>query len=81
MRALADALFASEGTRARTAKVEALATALRDVFENEPARLPFAARLLTGAMLPTEDERTLGTGWALLYEAACRVTGIAARCS
>jgi DNA ligase 1 len=78
MRALADALFASEGTRARTAKVEVLAAALRDVFANEPARLPFATRLLTGTMLPTEDDRTLGTGGALLFEAACRVTGLAA---
>jgi hypothetical protein len=78
MRALADALFASEGTRARTAKVEALAAALRDVFATEPTRLPFATRLLTGTMLPTEDDRTLGTGGALLFEAACRATGITA---
>ena len=78
MRALADALFTSEGTRARTKKVEALAAALRDVFSTEPARLPFATRLLTGTMLPTEDDRTLGTGGALLFEAACRVTGISA---
>lgn len=78
MRALADALFTSEGTRARTAKVEALAAALREIGESEPARLPFATRLLTGTMLPTEDERTLGTGGALLFEAACRVTGVSA---
>lgn len=78
MRALADALFTAEGTRARTAKVAALAAALRDVATREPARLPFAARLLTGTMLPTEDERTLGAGGALLFEAACRVTGVAA---
>lgn len=78
MRALADALFASEGTRARTAKVESLAAALREVHESEPGRLPFATRLLTGTMLPTEDERTLGTGGALLFEAACRATNVSA---
>lgn len=82
MRALADALFASEGTRARTAKVEALAAALREVAESEPARLPFATRLLTGTMLPApagdESGRTLGAGGALLFEAACRVTNVSA---
>lgn len=75
MRALADALFAAEGTRARTAKVEALARGLRDVAERTPARLPFAARMLTGTMLPTSDERVLGAGGALVFEAACAVTG------
>lgn len=76
MRALADALFTAEGTRARTAKVASLAAALRDVAEREPARLPFAARLLTGTLLPTQDERTLGAGGALVFEAACRVTDL-----
>jgi DNA ligase-1 len=78
LRALADALFTSEGTRARTAKVEALAAALREIAESEPSRLPFASRLLTGTLLPTEDERTLGTGGALVFEAACRVSGVSA---
>jgi DNA ligase-1 len=78
VRSVADALFTAEGTRARTAKVAALAAALRDVADREPARLPFAMRLLTGTMLPVEDERTLGAGGALLFEAACRVTGVAA---
>jgi len=75
MRAIAEALFATEGTRARTAKVEALAGALRDVAANAPDKLPFATRLMTGTMLATDDERTLGAGGAIVFEAACRVTG------
>ena len=78
MRSVAEALFTSEGTRARTAKVTALASALEDVFARAPARLPFAARFLTGTMLPTEDERTLGAGGRLVFEAAMVVTGMAA---
>jgi DNA ligase-1 len=77
MRSVAEALFASEGTRARTAKVEALAAALADVYAREPARLPFAARFLTGTMLPTDDDRTLGAGGALVFEAAATVSGMA----
>jgi DNA ligase-1 len=77
MRSVAEALFTSEGTRARTAKVEALAVALADVYAREPARLPFAARFLTGTMLPTEDDRTLGAGGALVFEAAASVSGMA----
>ena len=77
MRSVAEALFTSEGTRARTAKVEALAAALADVYAREPARLPFAARFLTGTMLPTEDDRTLGAGGALVFEAAAIVSGMA----
>jgi DNA ligase-1 len=77
MRSVAEALFTSEGTRARTAKVEALAAALADVYAREPARLPFAARFLTGTMLPTEDDRTLGAGGALVFEAAASVSGMA----
>jgi DNA ligase-1 len=76
MRSLAEALFTAEGTRARTAKVEALARALRDVAETTPDRLPFAARFLTGTMLPTSDDRVLGAGGALVFEAACAVTGM-----
>ena len=77
MRSVAEALFTSEGTRARTAKVEALAAALADVYAREPARLPFVARFLTGTMLPTEDHRTLGAGGALVFEAAASVSGMA----
>jgi DNA ligase-1 len=76
MRGIAEALFTAEGTRARTAKVAALAGALADVAEAHPARLPFAARFLTGTMLPTEDERTLGAGGALVFEAAATVSGM-----
>ena len=76
MRGIAEALFAAEGTRARTAKVAALARALADVAQTHPARLPFAARFLTGTMLPTEDERTLGAGGALVFEAAASVSGM-----
>ena len=76
MRSVAEALFASEKARARTAKVEALARALAGVREREPARLPFAARFLTGSMLATDDERTLGAGGALVFEAASSVSGM-----
>jgi DNA ligase-1 len=76
MRSVAEALFTSEGTRARTAKVEALARALADVNARDPSRLPFAARFLTGTMLPTDDERTLGAGGALVFEAASAVSGM-----
>src|SRR4051794_3255147 len=74
MRSVAEALFTSEGTRARTAKVAALARALADVWTREPAKLPSVARFLTGTMLPTVDERTLGTGGRLVFEAAMAVT-------
>jgi DNA ligase 1 len=76
MRVLAEALAAAEATRGRKAKVEALASALRAIAEREPSRLPFAARFLTGAMLPVSDERTLGAGAALVSEAAAAVCGI-----
>jgi DNA ligase-1 len=76
LKRIADALFTVEGTRARTAKVAALAAALADVAEREPARLPFVARFLTGTLLPTDDERTLGVGGALVFEAACAVTEV-----
>ena len=72
MKPVADALFAAEGARARTAKVSALATALAEM---PLARLPFVARFLTGTLLATGDERTLGTGGALLWEACVLVSG------
>lgn len=75
MKAVADALLTTEGTRARTAKVEALAGALRDVAARSPAALPFIARFITGTLLPTADERTLGVGGSLLFDVACAVTG------
>lgn len=78
MRSVAEALLSSEGTRARTAKVDALARALADVYAREPSRLAFAARFLTGTLLPTEDVRTLGAGGALVFEAATMVTGMPA---
>lgn len=78
LKRVADALLIVEGTRARTAKVSTLAAALADIATGEPARLPFAARFLTGTLLPTEDERTLGVGGALVFEAACAVTGVSA---
>lgn len=74
MKSVAEALFTTEGARARTAKVEALAAALRDVHARAPERLPFVARFLTGTMLPVDDERTLGAGGALVFEAACEVS-------
>lgn len=74
MKVIAEALFTAEGTRGRNAKVVALASALADVATRAPERLPFVARFLTGTLLPTEDERTLGAGGALVFEAACAVT-------
>lgn len=78
MRGVAEGLFTSEGTRARTAKVAALARALAEVAARDRSRLPFAARFLTGVMLPVDDERTLGAGGALVFEAAVAVTGMPA---
>lgn len=78
MRSVAEALLACESTRARTAKVVALAGALADVRAREPRCLAFAARFLTGTMLATDDERTLGAGGALVFEAAVSVSGMAA---
>lgn len=81
MKTVAEALFAAEGTRARTAKVAALAAALADVAASAPAALPFAARFMSGAPAPPAwadaagDERVLGVGGALVFEAACLVTG------
>ena len=72
MKAVADALYAAEGTRARTAKVAALAAALA---ETPPERLPFVARFLTGTLLATDDERVLGAGGALVWEACVLVSG------
>jgi DNA ligase-1 len=78
MRGVAEALVTSEGTRARTAKVAALARALAEVNARDPSRLAFAARFLTGTMLPTSDDRTLGAGGALVFEAAMSVSGMSA---
>ena len=75
MRRLAEALAACEETRSRTRKVEVLAAALAAVGREEPAALPFAARLVTGALLPAGDPRTLGVGWSLLAAAVREVTG------
>ncbi len=74
MRSVAEALFTSEGTRARLAKVAALASALAEVQARAPEHLPFAARFLTGILLPTEDPRTIGAGGRLVFEAAMMVT-------
>ncbi len=76
MRSIAEALWTSEGTPARTAKVAALASALADVFARDPASLPFAARFLTGTLLEAADDRTLGAGGRLVFEAALVVTGM-----
>lgn len=78
MRAVADALFAAEATRARTAKVTALAAALADVAARAPSHLAFVARFLTGTFLATDDERTLGAGGALVFEAAVLASGATA---
>jgi DNA ligase-1 len=72
VKAIADALYAAEGTRARTAKVASLAAALA---ATPASRLPFVARFLTGTLLATDDDRTLGTGGALVWEACVTVSG------
>ncbi len=54
----------------------ALASALRDVSTQTPSCLAFATRLLSGALLPVLDGRTLGVGYALLVDAAAQVTGM-----
>jgi DNA ligase-1 len=74
MKTVAEALLAAEGTRARTKKVLALAGVLHEVAERTPSSLPFVARFLTGTLLPMADERTLGVGGSLLFEAACAIT-------
>lgn len=75
MRRLAEAMLLAEETRGRIAKVTALAAALRAVGTGDPARLPFAARFVTGMLLPTSDGRPLGVGSALVLDALCAVTG------
>ena len=70
MLGVAEALLVAERTRARGAKVEALAGALAEVHRREPARLAFVTRFLTGTMLATDDDRTLGAGGRLVFEAA-----------
>jgi DNA ligase-1 len=72
VRTLAEALQIAEGTRGRIAKAEAIGKALR---ETPRADLAFAARLVTGALLPSDDDRTLGAGGALVFDTACAVTG------
>jgi DNA ligase-1 len=79
MKAIAEALFATETTRARTTKVTALAGVLREVARARPADVAFVARFLTGTLLPTGDDRTLGVGGSLLFEAACNATGASPR--
>lgn len=76
MKRVADALLRTEETPAKTTKIAELARVLTDVAMHEPKRLPFVARLLTGSLLPAEEDRTLGVGGALVFEAACAVTGI-----
>jgi DNA ligase 1 len=73
LRAIAEALFEAEYTRARTAKVAALARALAATPHEE---LGFVARFLTGALVRTGDERTLGVGGSLLFDAITEATGI-----
>src|SRR5690242_9387090 len=78
MRWVAEALFAAETTRARTAKVAALAAALVETARRDPARLPFVARFLTGKLVPPAwpFSSELGAGGALVFEAACAVSEV-----
>lgn len=76
MKSLADALFAAEGTRKKSAKVDALAQAFAAVAGETPTLLPFAARFVAGTVLPTDDARTLGAGGSLVFEAACAASGM-----
>jgi DNA ligase-1 len=77
MKSVTEALFTAEGTRARTAKVAALAAALVEVAAREPERLPFVARFITGTLVPPTwpaGPAELGVGGALVFEAACAAT-------
>ncbi len=76
MLGVAEALLVAERTRARGAKVDALAGALVEVHRREPERLAFVTRFLTGTMLATDDDRTLGAGGRLVFEAAASVSGM-----
>ena len=76
MRGVAEALRLAESTRGRGAKVEALAGALVEVHRREPERLAFVTRFLTGTLLATDDDRTLGAGGRLVFEAAASVSGM-----
>ncbi len=76
MLGVAEALLVAERTRGRGAKVEALAGALVEVYRSEPDRLAFVTRFLTGTMLATDDDRTLGAGGSLVFEAAASVSGM-----
>ncbi len=78
MRLLCEALDEVARTRSRTAKVDVLTRALRDVAARDGARLAFAARFVTGTMLPLGDDRTLGASGALLFEVAVAVTRVPA---
>lgn len=77
MKVVAQALLLAEATRAKNAKVTALANALIDVAEREPERIAFTARLLTGNLLPPFDDQVLGVGGSLVFEAACVVCATA----
>jgi DNA ligase-1 len=76
VRRLAAALDRARACRARNAKEEAIAAALRIVADEEDERtLATAARVAAGRMLPAGDGRALGVGWALVLEAARASTG------
>ncbi|HEY7368506.1 MAG TPA: ATP-dependent DNA ligase [Thermoanaerobaculia bacterium] len=71
-RPLAEALEASARTRSRTAKVEALAAALRGAGE---ADLAATARLLSGSPFAEWEPETTSAGYATVARAAAEATG------
>jgi DNA ligase-1 len=71
-RPLAEALDAAAGQRGKLAKIEILASALRDL---SGARLAIAARLLSGSPFAEWEQQVTSAGWATIARAAAAVTG------
>jgi len=74
MKRVAQALDLVRATRSRIGKEEALAALLRSIPDDDG--LALAARMATGMAMETSDRRTLGVGWALLFEVAEETTGV-----
>jgi DNA ligase-1 len=72
MRALAEALEDVRKTRSRIVKEERLARYLVSLDE---ATLPHAARMLAGRVVPVDDPRPPGAGYAVWRAAASAATG------
>ncbi len=77
MKALARALETASKTRARLGKIAALGDALKALADAGASddELAVATRLAAGRTLPVRDARTLGVGYALLFETLVATTG------